>query len=782
MTLLSKLRKLSTNTKTHGIGFSIRWKLTILMLLLVALTSTLLTAQQIRAQQRMLSSELATQTRLLKENLTIRAESRIADLAVQVENALAGMNLSGASEIVNQVVRAQPDIRWGALVNKTARIFVHTAQPELNGTEFPEKPALTRGLIIKEIQDQHKNAIQVSTLISTGVTPWGRLFLVYSLEPLEAEIAAGEVRIRAQMRQETMRTIISSIVFIILFGLIVFWIASHMAKPLLQLTDRVRQLAAGNFSAIQAERSPRNDEIGLLWDDFLIMGKQLEHSYRQLEAYNTRLQSMVEERTAQLHRKTAQVQQLLDNSGQGFLSFGPNLQINPEFSQECRNFFSEPIAGQGIHTLLFPQDMAKQNSLQKNFSLIFSIQDVMRKEILLQLLPVEYQIKRRCLAAEYRLLNEQDEPQFMLILSDITQEKALEAKINTEKEKFKFIVTAIKEADDVQSVLHELKAFLQEAPAMLADVAELYRKIHTYKGLFAQFEFPALPLALHQLESTLRKQTTQQLRISELSDFQALAPALEADLAMIHSVMGEHFFEQQSGIRLSKAQLALLETMAARLAQEPALAQDTDIQAALHVIRRLRQVDFSTLLENHAKAAVQLATRLDKILEPFVIEGPVILVDPDYFLPFTQALVHVFRNAVVHGLETPDERLDNDKPEAGHITCRVSTQDHCLYLEISDDGRGLNPEQLRHIAVQKGLLTREAAMQISDEDALRLIFAQHFSTTEQADAFSGRGVGLAAVQTELSLLGGQVHIHNRQGMGVTFLFSLPLPQDAKPLS
>lgn len=754
----------------HPIKVSIRWQLTLLILFLVAFTVAVLTWQQINAQHHMLSNELQTQTRLMKENLTMRAQARLADLAEQVENALASMNLSGMRNVIERMAAGHEEILWGSLVGKNGMVYVHTAQTELIGTRTT--PAATdTAILVHEQQVNGRNAIEVSRLILFGSKPWGRLNLVYSLSELEVEIALGEARIRRQMHQATTQTLLLSGVFMLIFAVVVFAIASRMTRPLIALTQRVRRLTEGDFSAIQGEKSMRGDEIGMLWDDFLVMSDRLAQSYQQLEAYNTQLQRMVEERTAQLQRKTMQVQQLLDNSGQGFLSFGTNLKVKPEFSRECHHFFGDQIAHQAIETLLLPEQLEQQAMLRKNLQLFFNSQDSLQRELLLGLLPVEFHCHNRFLAAEYRPL---DNTQIMLILSDITQEKRLEAKVQAEQVRFKFVVTVMKDVADVKEVIYDFQRFMATNATVSQAVALLYRQIHTFKGLFLQFEFPCLSKALHQIESDLRDREAE-LVLQTLSSFSALNTALAEDLAVIEDVLGHDFLQESRDIPIPVERLAALEAMATKLTQNDGLVQDEKILDALCAIRTLRYVDFRSLLATYPKATLQLAERLGKALKLFNISGESILVDPHHFTALTKSLVHVFRNAVVHGLETPEERVDANKPEAGQIICAVQRQHNALVLTISDDGRGINTEALRQRIVENGLLDASVAEQMTKTEVLQHIFVDAVSTAQQVDDFSGRGVGLAAVQAEVVRLGGTVQVTSQQGVGTQFILTLPLP-------
>lgn len=487
----------------------------------------------------------------------------------------------------------------------------------------------------------------------------------------------------------------------------------------------------------------------------------------------------------QLAEKSTSLAGLLDNSGQGFLSFGPDLLVESEYSRECETLLAGQPAGQPVAELLFGGRREEAELFAANIRRILASDDEFKRDTLLSLLPGEFLLGERQLEIAYRLIGP---AKLMLIITDITEKRQLEARVAEEQTRLRLIVTAATEAAELFELLDEYRDFgRQELPNLLATadhqpqpaLAEIYRRIHTFKGLFGQLEFIHLPRSLHQFESDLRRYRDQAEadRIDPqklLAMLQQADAALEQDLELLRDTLGEDFFAGRSRLVLEPEEAEMLERLADRLLRAKGPALDCrETRAMLQKIKRLRYLPLRNLLGGYAKAAQRLARQREKELAPVLVEDGGLRVDPEVYTPFARSLVHLFRNAVDHGIETPEERWELDKEEEGHIFCRAREEEGRIILEIGDDGGGLNAEAIRRKAVASGRLTVEQAAAMVEQEFYQLIFADEFSTKDAADELSGRGVGLAAVRMETEKLGGSIEVESSPGQGTTFRFILP---------
>jgi len=137
-------------------------------------------------------------------------------------------------------------------------------------------------------------------------------------------------------------------------------------------------------------------------------------------------------------------------------------------------------------------------------------------------------------------------------------------------------------------------------------------------------------------------------------------------------------------------------------------------------------------------------------------------------------LVHLVRNAVDHGIESPEERVAVGKPREGLVVLTASQEGDHILLSIKDDGKGMNPDALRNKVVEKGLMDEESAARLDDKECYNLIFLPGFSTKTEISDVSGRGVGMDVVKTRITQMNGVVEIDSEEGVGSTIIIKVPL--------
>jgi len=185
----------------------------------------------------------------------------------------------------------------------------------------------------------------------------------------------------------------------------------------------------------------------------------------------------------------------------------------------------------------------------------------------------------------------------------------------------------------------------------------------------------------------------------------------------------------------------------------------------------MRMVPIQGAFQKMSRLVRDLSKKAGKNIQ-FIATGEETELDRNIVDKITDPLVHMMRNSVDHGIETPDERKQKGKPEQGKVRLSAYHQAGSIVIEIADDGRGLRREKLIKKAIEKGLISEH--QELSDDEAFRLIFAAGLSTAEKVTDVSGRGVGMDVVRKNIESLGGKIDIRSVPDEGTTFIIRLPL--------
>jgi two-component system chemotaxis sensor kinase CheA len=196
----------------------------------------------------------------------------------------------------------------------------------------------------------------------------------------------------------------------------------------------------------------------------------------------------------------------------------------------------------------------------------------------------------------------------------------------------------------------------------------------------------------------------------------------------------------------------------------------TDLQ---YQSMKLRLVPIDQIFSRFTRLVRDTSSALGKEIR-LDMDGSEIELDRTVLDAITDPLLHILRNCVDHGIETPQERADAGKPMTGTIKLTAYGAGDQVVIKIEDDGRGINIDRLKAKAVEKNLLTEEEVQKMSDEEAIDLLGTPGLSTAKEVTDVSGRGVGMDVVITQVKAVGGSVKITTQKGKGTTMLLTIPL--------
>lgn len=195
-----------------------------------------------------------------------------------------------------------------------------------------------------------------------------------------------------------------------------------------------------------------------------------------------------------------------------------------------------------------------------------------------------------------------------------------------------------------------------------------------------------------------------------------------------------------------------------------------DIQ---ELVTKLRMVPVSFIFDRFPRLIRDISKTLGKDVE-LVIEGQETELDRTVIDEIGDPMVHLIRNSVDHGIETPEVRKAAGKPTKGTIKIAAYQEGSSVIIEVSDDGKGIDPVAVGQKAIERGLVTKEALAEMSDEEIIQYVFLPGFSMAKEVTDLSGRGVGMDAVKRKVESLGGQFEARSKVGEGTSVYIRLPL--------
>ena len=312
----------------------------------------------------------------------------------------------------------------------------------------------------------------------------------------------------------------------------------------------------------------------------------------------------------------------------------------------------------------------------------------------------------------------------------------------------------LNEAGEISIYRSRLEEHNSATQAQLDEMAQAIQRIREQmRQMQAETDAQIAARGLNQGESADRYAGEfDPLEMDRYTRMQELSRALNesiGDLAAVHASMDELTSEAvtillQQGRINTEIQQGMMRTLMVPFSRQAA---------------RLQRVVQQTALENGKRAEVQFSG-IEAELDRNVLER------------MTAPLEHLLRNAVVHGIEMPDTRSFAGKDPIGHISVTLWREGTQLFIELRDDGRGLDFHAIRETAIRRGLMPADA--EIADEEVAQFIFMPGFSTAKQLTQDAGRGVGMDVVAAEVKQLGGTLELASESGKGARFLVRLPL--------
>ncbi len=463
-----------------------------------------------------------------------------------------------------------------------------------------------------------------------------------------------------------------------------------------------------------------------------------------------------------VRERTAKIMNMLDVSGQGFLSFGPDFLVHDHYSLKCEEIFGMSPAGMKLPTLLF-DDKSLHEEFVIGIELIFKKQASSR--VVFKLMEKEINIDDRIIGIEYKIISDDE---ILCILSDLTLHRLLEEKEEQDMHDRNIIYQVVSNKQFFSTFMKEtselLKFFGHQEQWKDDELGTLRRSLHTLKGNAAFLSFENTKATVEEIEYYIFDNSNIGTPLDLCKQSQKLIEIYRDELDVIRRVLGNDWLHQIDHIAIPYQQYLSLE--------EFTKEQYGEKHEIYKRIRSLRRVLMNKMLAPLSRMGQRIAHSLGKEILPIEIGGNEIFVIPDNYEKLANMFVHIIRNMLDHGIESPQEREEKGKLKKGKIDIKLEWAELGMAINFSDDGKGLDWEEIERKGKSMELL--HVDREYSLEEIKELVFSKDFTTSKRVTKYSGRGIGLWAVKEEVDRMGGCIDIHTIQDRGTSFRISLPI--------
>jgi predicted ATPase/HPt (histidine-containing phosphotransfer) domain-containing protein len=519
--------------------------------------------------------------------------------------------------------------------------------------------------------------------------------------------------------------------------------------PLLHQGKLVGVLYLENDRATGAFQDARLERLEFLGGHAAV-ALQNSRLYAEIEAANASLERRVRERTTELSDRNRDMRRVLDNVGQGLMTIDLRGHLSSQRSRMVDEWFGGFEPGTPFRDYVARVDLR----FAEAFALAFEslLEAVLPEALSLSQLPATLQHGARHFRLSYEPIHAEEQLSGLLIVVDDVTEALRRSRDEAEQKEDVVLCRRLsRDRSGLMVFFEEAESLVEQLSLRSESTVDVQRCLHTLKGNAAMFGFSLLAEYCHDAEDALAGDAVEQRQtervIERLGALRRTLASIAGDRA------GEHIDVSRDALRMLSLRLR-------------------DGLSALEASREVERLLLEPLavpLGRLGEYARALSNRLGKGNLAIQVTDAGLLADAQKTAPLFAALVHLVRNAVDHGVETAKQRAERGKGQAIlAFSARLSGAEVCI--EVEDDGAGIDWERVRSLAHARGL---PSASRQALADAL---FAPEFSTRTEVTTTSGRGVGLAAVRTEVERLSGRIEVESEPGRGA--LFRLRLSSEA----
>jgi len=468
----------------------------------------------------------------------------------------------------------------------------------------------------------------------------------------------------------------------------------------------------------------------------------------ELALANESLEQRVRERTRELNDKNRELRLVLDNIDQALVTIDLEGRLVLERSSMVERWFGVR-AGDTLFLDYVPADQRFASFFKLGLEALRD--DILPREVCLDQMPQQLIVRGRHFTCRYLPIEEGNTLTALLLVIDDVTERRERARADAEQRELLAAFTALmRDRNGFLSFVEQTGPLLDQLSDASCAMLLQKQNLHTLKGNAATLGLQVIADACHAAETEFAE--LGRVRTESVSQLRSRWAAV---LRTVRSVAPTSLHRT---IEISDQQLSTLVEQARGGASATQLVDE---------LRLLQWEPAERSLERLAQSAQALALRLEKPALSIAIDADDFRLEPTAWTELWAALVHVVRNAIDHGIETAEQRATLGKPPSGRLDLVARRTEGGYQLQIADDGRGIDWDDVRRVCEEQGRPSRSKA------DLVAALLAPGFSTRRAVTETSGRGIGLSAVAAAVQGLGGSLELESEPGLGTRLSLSFP---------
>ena len=457
--------------------------------------------------------------------------------------------------------------------------------------------------------------------------------------------------------------------------------------------------------------------------------------------------------------------------------------INDEFKIELAYgtvFNYEDMVGLEISKALFEVLNEDAQYFESVVKKVFDATDKVRENLFLSLLDQKLSINSISYDMSYFVMRKNHDEKVLIMHAEVATNDTLMNNGNQEAEVTSMVTSIVKNSEMFFSDLStynefskQIASYLKAEDAVEDNIFRVLRRVHTFKGVFDQYNMYATVRGINEVENELFNMlhNTEELSNDQLLKLLIgydLKSVLRTDIMILKHKLGERFFEFKKKISVDitsfdRVYLSLVQT----------LGKDHKL---LKEVEALKQVDICEVLESYEEYVLRMAKDQGKLIR-FEVTGERVKVNRFQLINFFESLIHILKNSVTHGVEYPDERRNAGKDETATLICHVKVIKEMINLTISDDGRGIDVKEIKNRLFILGKYSIDEIDELSDEVVCNMVIEDGVTSYALPNAIAGRGVGMGSVKETVQEIGGEISVNSVRGTGVVYNILLPLAME-----